>query len=188
MPQLKVGKQGMSKKGLHLVQRSSLDVGATICSILKTTGRCYTKCPLFLVQAAPQLLAPRPGSWRELSPNSEDSHVSPSPSEFRFGSANALQVSNAMDPHTTTREQFSASLVFHPIPANATQEWKEIAQVLQKLHERLAHHEVMAPNLQQTYMTPANSKNTVYFMWDFVGRTLVSSPAPWILRTSAYNV
>ena len=32
----------------------------------------------------------------------------------------------------------------------------------------------MTPNLQQTYMTPAASKNKVYFMWDFVGRTLVS--------------
>lgn len=35
----------------------------------------------------------------------------------------------------------------------------------------------MAPNLQQTYMTPAASKNKVYFMWDFVGRTFVS-PLP----------
>ncbi|KAL9604639.1 MAG: hypothetical protein Q9219_000359 [cf. Caloplaca sp. 3 TL-2023] len=30
----------------------------------------------------------------------------------------------------------------------------------------------MAPNLQQTYMTLANSKNKNYFEWDFVGRTL----------------
>ncbi|KAF2097373.1 hypothetical protein NA57DRAFT_77630 [Rhizodiscina lignyota] len=29
----------------------------------------------------------------------------------------------------------------------------------------------MAPNLQQTYMTPAYCKTKVYFMWDFVGRT-----------------
>ena len=33
----------------------------------------------------------------------------------------------------------------------------------------------MAPNLQQTFRTPAASKNNVYFMWDYVGRTLVSS-------------
>ncbi|KAL8705488.1 MAG: hypothetical protein Q9201_001419 [Fulgogasparrea decipioides] len=30
----------------------------------------------------------------------------------------------------------------------------------------------MAPNLHQTYMTPAKSKNKIYFQWDFVGRTL----------------
>lgn len=30
----------------------------------------------------------------------------------------------------------------------------------------------MKPNLQQTYMTPAASKIKVYFMWDFVGRTI----------------
>lgn len=33
-------------------------------------------------------------------------------------------------------------------------------------------------------MTPAASKNNVYFMWDFVGRTLVSSP-PASLYVSA---
>ncbi|KAK5727995.1 hypothetical protein LTR17_012302 [Elasticomyces elasticus] len=36
----------------------------------------------------------------------------------------------------------------------------------------LAFHSAMRPNLQQTYMTPANIKSKVYFMWDFVGRTL----------------
>ncbi|KAH9845776.1 hypothetical protein Tdes44962_MAKER01208 [Teratosphaeria destructans] len=28
----------------------------------------------------------------------------------------------------------------------------------------------MAPNLRQTYMTPANVKTKVYFMWDFIGQ------------------
>ena len=42
------------------------------------------------------------------------------------------------------------------------------------LLDKLAHHEAMAPNLNQTYMTPAADKNKVYFEWDFVGRTLVS--------------
>lgn len=30
----------------------------------------------------------------------------------------------------------------------------------------------MAPNREQTFMTPAKKKTRVYFMWDFVGRTL----------------
>ena len=42
------------------------------------------------------------------------------------------------------------------------------------LLNKLAYHPAMALNLQQTYMTPAASKNNVYLMWDFVGRTLVS--------------
>ena len=31
---------------------------------------------------------------------------------------------------------------------------------------------VLTSYIDQTYSTPAASKNKVYFMWDFVGRTL----------------
>jgi hypothetical protein len=30
----------------------------------------------------------------------------------------------------------------------------------------------MAPNIDQPFMTPAAYKNKIYFMWDFIGRTL----------------
>lgn len=77
-----------------------------------------------------------------------------------------------MDPYVATRQQFTDHLVNKRIPANATDEWRSAAEELQPLLRKLAYHDAMRPNLQQTYMTPANSKNRVYFMWDFVGRTL----------------
>ncbi|KAM0794095.1 hypothetical protein BDR22DRAFT_718717 [Usnea florida] len=78
-----------------------------------------------------------------------------------------------MDPHTATREQFTTGLTSMPLPTGTlAPEWKELAEQLRTLLLKLAFHPAMEPNLQQTYMTPAASKNNVYFMWDFVGRTL----------------
>nr|POE78038.1 hypothetical protein CFP56_09679 [Quercus suber] len=77
-----------------------------------------------------------------------------------------------MNANTATREQFTSSLVDRPLPSNAAQEWKTRAEKLQALLKKLAFHDAMSANLQQTYMTPAASKNKVYFMWDFIGRTL----------------
>lgn len=78
-----------------------------------------------------------------------------------------------MDPYTSTREQFTNGLISNPVPDWAAPEWKKYVERHKVLLEKLAHHPAMAPNLQQTYMTPAHSKNKVYFEWDFVGRTLV---------------
>ncbi|KAL8693921.1 MAG: hypothetical protein Q9218_001335 [Villophora microphyllina] len=77
-----------------------------------------------------------------------------------------------MDPHTNTREQFTAHVVNKPIPNDAAPDWKNAVEKSKALLDKLAHHPAMAPHLQQTYMTPAKSKNRVYFQWDFVGRTL----------------
>lgn len=84
-----------------------------------------------------------------------------------------------MDPNKNTREEFTKAIVTRPIPEFASPDWKKYVQRSQVLLDKLAHHTAMASNLHQTYMTPANSKNKVYFEWDFVGRTLVrnqSSP------------
>ncbi|TKA78483.1 hypothetical protein B0A49_01473 [Cryomyces minteri] len=77
-----------------------------------------------------------------------------------------------MDPNTSTREQFTQYLLSQPIPSHAAPVWREVVENLKALLDKLAHHPAMSPNLQQTYMTPAASKNRVYFVWDFVGRTL----------------
>lgn len=68
-----------------------------------------------------------------------------------------------MDPNTATREEFTNYLVEHEYPPNATDEWTGRANKLQALLTKLAFHDAMAPNLQQTYMTPAASKNKVLF-------------------------
>ncbi|KAL8646096.1 MAG: hypothetical protein Q9226_007020 [Calogaya cf. arnoldii] len=77
-----------------------------------------------------------------------------------------------MDPNKNTREEFTDAMISMSISEFAWPEWKKYVQRSQVLLDKLAHHSAMAPNLQQTYMTPANSKNKVYFEWDFVGRTL----------------
>lgn len=78
-----------------------------------------------------------------------------------------------MDPNTATRQEYTAGLTSVPLPpVTLAPEWKELVEQLRTLLDKLVHHPAMAPNLQQTYMTPAASKNNVYFMWDFVGRTL----------------
>ena len=93
----------------------------------------------------------------------------------------SLTKPRTMDPNTSTREEFTAGLTKIPLPpVPLAPDWKGLAEELRTLLDRLAHHPAMAPNLQQTYMTPAASKNNVYFMWDFVGRTLVSRMTPRI--------
>lgn len=79
-----------------------------------------------------------------------------------------------MYPNTSTREQFTRHIVNQPVPPTWPQPLKDRAAILKSLLDKLAHHPAMTPNLQQTSMTLAASKNRVYFMWDFVGRTVVS--------------
>jgi len=81
-----------------------------------------------------------------------------------------------MDPNTCTREDFTKALTSPDLPSDAAEKWTELAEKLRGLLNKLAYHPAMASNLQQTYMTPAASKNKIYFTWDFVGRTLVSCP------------
>ncbi|KAF2234680.1 hypothetical protein EV356DRAFT_576609 [Viridothelium virens] len=77
-----------------------------------------------------------------------------------------------MDPNTQTREAFTNNLTSVEIPSSADPQWSKTASWLRELLQKIAHHPAMEANLQQTYMTPAASKNKVYFMWDFVGRTM----------------
>ncbi|KAM3413658.1 hypothetical protein BST61_g10351 [Cercospora zeina] len=77
-----------------------------------------------------------------------------------------------MDPSNVTRKDFTDNLVSQPLPDDANAEWKQFAETHRALLDKLAYHDAMSENMQDTYMTPARSKNRVYFMWDFVGRTL----------------
>lgn len=76
------------------------------------------------------------------------------------------------DPNTSTREEFTKHLTSLECPGNASAEYRKAYTSHQRLLDLLAHHPAMASNLQQTYMTPAASKNKVYFQWDFIGRSL----------------
>jgi hypothetical protein len=76
------------------------------------------------------------------------------------------------DPHTTTRRAFTANLLNAPVQAPANSEYAKLQNALKTVLTLLINHKAMERNIDQTFMTPAASKNKVYFMWDFVGRTL----------------
>ncbi|KAL8396852.1 hypothetical protein RB594_003807 [Gaeumannomyces avenae] len=76
------------------------------------------------------------------------------------------------NPNTTTRRVFTQFLVEKECPDNADPYYKKTHDGLRRLLDLLAKHEGMSANMEQTFMTPAADKNKVYFMWDYVGRTL----------------
>ena len=77
-----------------------------------------------------------------------------------------------MNPSTCDRASYTRGLCAPPLLASSAPAWLMIVLRTRALYRALAFHPAMEPNLSQTFSTPANSKNKVYFMWDFVGRTL----------------
>jgi hypothetical protein len=75
-------------------------------------------------------------------------------------------------PQSTTCTSFTANILFVSISPSAFAEWVSPVRKQQNLYRALFDHEAMAPNRQQTFMTPAAQKSSVYHLWDFVGRTL----------------
>lgn len=86
-----------------------------------------------------------------------------------------------MDTSVCKRRDYTPGLAEATLPSKMDPSWKDLALRLRDLYTELGNHEAMRPNLDQTFSTPANSKNSVYFMWDFIGRTLVSLFAILIL-------
>lgn len=76
-----------------------------------------------------------------------------------------------VDPRTTTRTEFTRNLTETPPPEGSAPQYAHLWTSLNELLTLLAEHPAMAPNLEQTYSTPANRKTKIYFLWDFVGRT-----------------
>jgi len=76
-------------------------------------------------------------------------------------------------PSESTRREWTDWMISQPaIPSNASNEYRELMESLRNLLSKLANHESMVQNMNQKYMEPAISKNKVYFMWDFTGRTI----------------
>ena len=71
---------------------------------------------------------------------------------------------NAPKPETSSRQEFTQYYLDKPLPPNAADKYKHIWETLNKLLKLLIEHPAMAQNKDQTYMTPAASKNKVYFM------------------------
>ncbi|KAI6796164.1 hypothetical protein KC360_g8725 [Hortaea werneckii] len=76
------------------------------------------------------------------------------------------------DPNTSSRAVFTEVLINNPIPDHACDAWKNQMKSLKELYQLLANHPGMSRNNEQVFAQPAHEKNTVYFMWDFVGRTI----------------
>jgi hypothetical protein len=77
-----------------------------------------------------------------------------------------------VNPNTTTREAFTKNITDVAIPSNATPAWSAAVKHQQTLYRLLYDHPAMEPNRQQTFMTKAAQKSSIYHTWDFVGRTL----------------
>jgi hypothetical protein len=75
------------------------------------------------------------------------------------------------DPSQTTRIDFTDFFLRFQYAPDGHPTYKHLFVTHQQLAKLLIEHPAMKPNLQQTFSTPANSKNKVYFMWDFILRT-----------------
>lgn len=80
-----------------------------------------------------------------------------------------------LDMTTATRQQYVTTLTTQPTPSFTSSKstlYVAYRTHLDRLLTLLTSHTAMSRNISQPYSQPANSKNKVYFMWDFVGRTL----------------
>jgi hypothetical protein len=77
------------------------------------------------------------------------------------------------DINTTTRKDYTRVITEREVPGNAATEYKTEVQQQRELVKLLYDDPAMEPNRDQTFMTPANSKNRVYFLWDFCQRNLI---------------
>jgi hypothetical protein len=76
------------------------------------------------------------------------------------------------DPQRTTRQDYTTAICSMPIPATANADWEHEMDIHRRLVKALLTHEAMAPNRDQIFMVPSNKKSRVYYLWDFVQRTI----------------
>ncbi|KAF3032413.1 hypothetical protein E8E11_001682 [Didymella keratinophila] len=70
------------------------------------------------------------------------------------------------DPATITRDDFTKSFLNFRSAPNAHAVYKHLFDNHQTLIRLLVNHPAVRPHLTQTFNTPANSKNKVYFIDD----------------------
>jgi hypothetical protein len=75
------------------------------------------------------------------------------------------------NPATTTRTDFTKFFLNFSAAPDAHELYKHLFDVHQNLIRLLVEDPAMRPNLEQTFSTPANSKNKVYFYVS--GRALI---------------
>lgn len=68
------------------------------------------------------------------------------------------------NPATTTRDDLTKSFLNFRFAPDAHAVYKYLFDNHQTLIRLLINHQAMQPNLSQTFNTPANRKNKVYFM------------------------
>ncbi|KAK6339987.1 hypothetical protein TWF730_001764 [Orbilia blumenaviensis] len=102
----------------------------------------------------------------------------------------------SLNPNSLTRRQFSEAFINTDPPSGADAEYISIFRATQHLLSLLINDAGMVEtgNAEQPFMEPAKSKNRVYAMWDFVGRTMgilingVQSPSnPGRMRDAAWK-
>lgn len=68
------------------------------------------------------------------------------------------------NPETTKRGAFTEFFLERQCPEDADPKYKHLFFTHQNLMRMLINDSAMDPNREQTFSTPANSKNKVYFM------------------------
>ncbi|KAF2660957.1 hypothetical protein K491DRAFT_687773 [Lophiostoma macrostomum CBS 122681] len=77
----------------------------------------------------------------------------------------------APNPAKTSRQDFTDFFLQFRCAPDAHPQYRGLFETHQKLVKLCFDHPAMEPNRNQTFDTPANSKNKVYFMWDYLLRT-----------------
>lgn len=75
------------------------------------------------------------------------------------------------NPETTKRGDFTEFFLQRQCPEEADPKYKHMFLIHQNLARMLINDRAMDPNREQTFSTPANSKNKIYMVWDFILRT-----------------
>jgi hypothetical protein len=149
---------------LRDVQRK-VDLVASVCGVKVSRGASYRQTfgrvhPITAIPSSSQRDAYHPETCLTLaylilfpSPTQQDNFCPP-------------------DPKKITRADFTDFFMRFQHAPDAHSTYKHLFVTHQQLVKLLLEHPAMQPNLQQTFSTSANSKNQVYFMWDFILRTI----------------
>lgn len=114
-------------------------------------------------------ITPRPAEaskhfW-ELLQRSLNVHTSQSHEKTQTANMSAQRpIYVSPNPETTKRDAFTEFFLERPCPQEADPKYKHLFDVHQNLMRMLINDSAMDANRQQTFSTPANSKNKVYFM------------------------
>ncbi|KAI1075447.1 hypothetical protein F5B20DRAFT_382582 [Whalleya microplaca] len=77
-----------------------------------------------------------------------------------------------LDPYRHTCEEYTFAATCGRIPRFADPWWRSLCQTLRDLLHKLVYHEAMTSSRQRPFMDAPASRNRVFLMWSYIGKTL----------------